>query len=141
MSQRFPASNSITVQIPQKEPYPVIFDGGPGHKVVKKRPEPPGGLTANSDAINLPTEPSDVTSILVPLSILVTMIAIAIILVFLIPKMKKPHRIHLKRDAMLILNPTFRFDKSKKPDVQKSLRQSSLVLFSWYPENRIKRTL
>ncbi|PIE70046.1 MAG: hypothetical protein CSA22_09930 [Deltaproteobacteria bacterium] len=88
LSQRFPASSSITIQIP-KEPYQVIFDGGPGHKVVKKGPEPPGGFTVNSDAINLPAEPSDITGIPVPFPILITMIAIAIILVFLIPKMKR----------------------------------------------------
>ncbi len=88
LSQQFPESSSITVQIP-KEPYQVVFDGGPGHKVVKKGPEPPGGFTVNADAVNLPLEKSDVTGIPIPLPIIFAMIAIAIIMVFLIPKMKR----------------------------------------------------
>ncbi len=91
LSRQFPESSSITVQIPE-EPYMIIFDGGPGHKIVKKGPQPPGGFKVNADAVNLPIEKSDITGIPVPLPIIFTIIAIAIVLVFVIPKISRKKR-------------------------------------------------
>ncbi len=88
LSQQFPESSSITVEIPE-EPYLIIFDGGPGHKIVKKGPQPLGGFKVNADAVNLPIEKSDVSGIPVPLPILFVIVAIAIVLVFAIPKINK----------------------------------------------------
>jgi len=90
-SRKFPESSDITVQIP-REPYQVVFDGGPGHKVVKTGPAPPGGFTVNAEAAGLPPEKSDATGIPVPLPVLLGVIAVAVILVFVIPQWTRKDR-------------------------------------------------
>jgi hypothetical protein len=86
--QKFPESSIIEIEIPP-EPYYLVFDGGPGHKIVKDGPAPPGGFTTNLEAASLKPEKSDASGIPVPLPVLIVIVVIAVILVFLIPKMMK----------------------------------------------------
>lgn len=88
LHQKFPESSIIEIEIPP-EPYYLVFDGGPGHKIVKEGPAPPGGFTNNVEAASLQPEKSDVSGIPVPLPILIVIVVIAAILVFLIPKISK----------------------------------------------------
>jgi hypothetical protein len=88
LHSKFPESNTIEIEIPQ-EPYYLVFDGGPGHKVVKDGPPPPGGFTINVDAASLPMEESDLHGIPVPMPVLIAVIIIAILLVIIIPRIKK----------------------------------------------------
>ncbi len=48
---KFPEISQLTIRIPA-EPYYLVFDGGPGHKVVKNGPAPGSGFTIHSEAVN-----------------------------------------------------------------------------------------
>ncbi len=87
--QKFPESSTIEIEIPT-EPYYLVFDGGPGHRVVKDGPAPPSGFTKNIEAASLqPAEKSDASGIPVSIPVLIIIVIIAAILVFLIPKISK----------------------------------------------------
>jgi hypothetical protein len=88
LHQKFPESSTIEIEIPP-EPYYLVFDGGPGHKIVKEGPAPPGGFTKNVEAALLQPEKSDASGIPVPIPVLIVIVVIAAILVFLIPKISK----------------------------------------------------
>lgn len=83
--QKFPNSSSLTIKIPQ-EPYMVIFDGGPGHKIVKDGPAPPKGFTVNVEAVTLHPEKSSVSGLPVSWPMMIILIVIAAVLVSIIPK-------------------------------------------------------
>lgn len=88
LHKKFPESSIIEMKIPQ-EPYYLVFDGGPGHKIVKEGPAPPGGFTNNVEAASLKPEKSDISGIPVPIPLLIVIVVVAGILVFLIPKITK----------------------------------------------------
>jgi hypothetical protein len=88
LHQKFPEPSTIEIKIPA-EPYYLVFDGGPGHKVVKEGPAPPGGFTKNLEAASLKPEKSDASGIPVPIPLLIIVVVVAAILVFLIPKATK----------------------------------------------------
>ncbi len=85
LQDKFPESSIIELDIP-KEPYYLVFDGGPGHKVVKDGVPPPEGFTVNQEAASLKPEKSDSSGIPLPLPVLLILVAVAALLVFVLPK-------------------------------------------------------
>ncbi len=88
VQQKFPETSIIEVKIPQ-EPYYLVFDGGPGHKVVKDGPPPPEGFTVNIEASSMQPEKSDMTGIPIPVPVLIIILISAVLSVFIVPKLLK----------------------------------------------------
>ncbi len=88
LHQKFPESSIIEVTIPQ-EPYYLVFDGGPGHKIVKDGPEPPDGFTVNPEAVSMQPEKSDASGIPIPMPVIILIIVIAVLVVFVGPRVFK----------------------------------------------------
>lgn len=88
LHQKFTESSTIEIEIPP-EPYYLVLDGGPGHKVVKEGPAPPGGFTKNAEAASLQPEKSDASGIPIPIPVLIVIVVIAALVVFLVPQILK----------------------------------------------------
>ncbi len=88
LQQKFPESSIIDITIPQ-EPYYLVFDGGPGHKIVKDGPEPPDGFTINLEAVSMHPEKSDASGIPIPIPVIIIIIVVAVIIVFVVPRFFK----------------------------------------------------
>lgn len=88
LHRKFPESSLLEIEIPN-EPYYLVFDGGPGHKVVKDGPAPPGGFTLNVEAVSLQPEKSDASGIPVPLPVIILVVVIAVLFVFLLPRLRE----------------------------------------------------
>lgn len=69
---KFPEISQLTLRIPA-EPYYLVFDGGPGHKVVKNGPAPGTGFTVHSEAVN-----NKIPGQGMPLWLIITLIAAGI---------------------------------------------------------------
>jgi hypothetical protein len=91
LHQKFPESSIIEIEIP-REPYYLVFDGGPGHKIVKEGPAPPGGFTVNVEAASMGVERSDASGIPIPLPILIIIVVGAVVLVLLITTLAKKRK-------------------------------------------------
>lgn len=85
---KFPESSVIEIEIP-KEPYYLVFDGGPGHKVVKDGPPPPEGFSLNAEAASLQAEKFDASGIPIPMPVLIVLIIIITLMVFIVPWVSK----------------------------------------------------
>lgn len=88
LQRKFPESSTIEIDIPN-EPYYVIFDGGPGHKIVKDGVPPPGGFTVNATTKQIKLEKSDASGIPLPLPAILLIVGLAVVSVFLVPKLSK----------------------------------------------------
>lgn len=88
LQERFPESSILEIEIPN-EPYYLVFDGGPGHKVVKDGPPPPDGFTVNEEAVSMKLEKSDASGIAIPKSVIFIIVIVAAFIVFVIPKISK----------------------------------------------------
>jgi len=86
----FPDSGELEITIPA-EPYYLVMDAGPGHKVVKPGIVPPGGYTVNSDAVSVDIEGDDLSGLPLPIPAIIGILVIAGILAFLLPRIiRKP---------------------------------------------------
>ncbi len=85
LHKKFPDSSEFEIQIP-KEPYYVVMDAGPGHKIVKQGIAPPGGFTVNVDAASKEIENEDLSGLPLPIPAIVAIVLIAGLLIFFLPK-------------------------------------------------------
>ena len=88
LHRNFPESSTIEIKIPP-EPYYLVLDAGPGHKVVKDGPAPPGGFKKNIEAVSLQPEESDASGMPISLPGLIGIVVVAGVLAFLIPKISR----------------------------------------------------
>ena len=85
LHKKFPESSELEVQIPD-EPYYVVMDAGPGHRVVKQGIAPPGGFTVNADAEAKEIENDDLSGLPLPIPAIIAIVVIAGLLIVLLPK-------------------------------------------------------
>lgn len=81
---KFPETSQLKIKIPD-EPYYLVFDGGPGHKVAKNGPPPEAGFSIHAEAINnkIPGQGIPLWMIMVGIAAIIT------IVVFAAPKLFK----------------------------------------------------
>ncbi|MEL3908190.1 MAG: hypothetical protein P1P64_04150 [Treponemataceae bacterium] len=83
-THKFPKSSELKVKIPD-EPYYLVFDGGPGHKVAKNGPAPEKGFTVHQEAAS-----NKIPGKGIPLVVIIVLIAVAVCgLVFGVHKLLK----------------------------------------------------
>jgi hypothetical protein len=82
---KFPEISEIEIDIPE-EPYYLVMDAGPGHKVVKLGPPPPGGFTDNLEAMDRGIEKEDLHGLPVPIPVIVAVLIVIVVLSVLLPK-------------------------------------------------------
>lgn len=83
-SLKFPETSQLKIQIPN-EPYYMMFDGGPSHKVAKNGPQPEAGFTVHPEAAS-----KKIPGQGMPLWMIITVIsAVLVIIILVAPKILK----------------------------------------------------
>lgn len=85
---KFPDSSEVEITIPN-EPYYLVMDAGPGHKVVKPGIDPPGGFTVNTHAQSMEIEKEDLSGLPLSIPAIIVILILAGILVFILPRITR----------------------------------------------------